>query len=103
MKKTNTIKYIKAPIATKPAKISDMLINVHSSNLCKITNRSPVQIRIRSNFNNKNQTITNIKNEIVKIYPTVQINTIFTNNNNINFVNVQRDINNNIKGFEIYL
>jgi hypothetical protein len=100
MNKTNTIK---ASVHAKPAKISNMLINIHSDKLNKITNRSPVQIRIYSNFNNKNQTITNIKNEIVKLYPTVQINNIFTNNNNIQFVNVQRDINNNIKGFEIYI
>ena len=106
MQKTNTIKFVKAPIAPivrKPVKINNMLINIHSNDLCKIANRSPVQIRIYSNFNNKNQIIANIKTEIVKLYPTVEIKKLFTNNNNINFVNVQRDLNNNIKGFEIYL
>ena len=90
MKKTNT------------TKTSNMLVNIFSEVLKKNTGISPSQIRIRSDFNDKNQTITHIKNGIEQLYPNMKINEIFTNDN-INFENVQQDMNNNIMGFSIYI
>ncbi len=87
---------------TNTTKISNIIVNIHSDKLSTITGKNPLQIRIYSDFNNKNQTITNIKNGVKQLYPNIQINEIFTNNN-INFVNVQQDINKNITGFAIFI
>jgi hypothetical protein len=87
---------------TNTTKINNILVNIHSEKLSKITGKNPLQIRIYSDFNNKSQTITNIKSGVKQLYPDTQINEIFTNNN-INFVNVQQDINKNITGFAIFI
>ncbi len=89
MKKTNNVKN------------NNMLINIHSEKISKITGKNPLQIRIYSDFNNKSQTIVNIKNGVKQLYPDTPINEIFTNN--INFVNIQQDINKNITGFSIFI
>lgn len=91
MKKTNYIKK------------SNMLVNINSDNLFKITGKNPLQIIIYSDFNNKIETITNIKNEIKRLYPNIQINEIFTNDNII-FTNVNKNLYTNyITEFAIFI